>query len=591
MARFGFILVLISVIGLLAWSWGQSKLPTWKSQVREVLALAQEAGTDETRWRLVFEKAEDLPSIYPVSSVKQVVAEVEKIFKALEDFKSYDWEIESNQLPHRVVNKISSLIKNIDHSIQRIESKINDVPSFLLSKKEQLERDKGLQALRSIQSALSVLRRLEAVWEDFRDGERRLVILLQNENEPRSTGGFAGSMLVVDATTEALTWKFEDVYALDRRVPGKVQKPAPEFFHNLSQVISLRDANFWPDFPFTAGVYREFWGSIGEKVPDTIVGINLNTPREILKLIGPVHLDKWGITLTADNFDLGLQFLVEGKVSGRFAVKEPVLIFLQAVMQKTKTAGIPLENLQTWDYGTFLSGKNILAYSKNKTLQRLFVEWGIEGQVQQKSAADNFLHFDFVSIGANKSDKFVWTKLEHNSNVAADGRVRNTLKITRNHALQPGEMEQLMDLDHWPINVRNLLTEDLKWKLGAGENRLVLRVYVPREAKLVSQVSPSGVVTEVMAEDGDFKVFQIPMNVLPGEKLVTQIQYETQIQEGSQNWRPYFLQLSGTPGRAKTSLLTTISTDSRGKFSAETSNIGLPVELVDQDFRTVLEFE
>jgi hypothetical protein len=168
--------------------------------------------------------------------------------------------------------------------------------------------------------------------------------------------------------------------------------------------------------------------------------------------------------------------------------------------------------------------------------------------------------------------------------------VKNTLKITRTHALHPGEIRELLDTNLWSENMRDLLTEDLLWKLGAGQNRTILRVSLPESAKLLNQKNPSGQISAKKSETGDFQVLEIPMYVLPGEKLEIFAEYETKIEQGSHNWRPYYLQLVGTPARQKTSFLETISTKNGGKFSAETYNIGRPVNLIDQDFRAVIKF-
>ena len=50
-------------------------------------------------------------------------------------------------------------------------------------------------------------------------------------------------------------------------------------------------------------------------------------------------------------------------------------------------------------------------------------------------------------------------------------------------------------------------------------------------------------------------------------------------------------QAVGTPGRDKSTLITTISTGENGSFTASTENLGRPAKLVDQDFRAVVEFE
>ena len=415
-------------------------------------------------------------------------------------------------------------------------------------------------------------------------------MLLQNQNEPRSTGGFVGSLLVVDFNEEFISWKFEDIYALDRKVPGEDQPPAPEFFHDLSKTISLRDANFWPDFITSSHAYRGFFKSIEETKPTTVVAINMNVIEEFLKFTGPVKLSKWGVSVNEYNVDLVLQFLVESKIAGRFNAKAPVLEFAQQLFQPSSLEKIDFEELLAFDLEGFIAQKNILAHSTNISLQKLFEKWEIDGRVRQKRDADNFLYFDFVSVGANKSEKFVWTKLWHDSEIMKDGTVKNSLEIIRNHAMKPGEISQLMEENTWSENIRGLMNDELLWKLGAGQNRTVLRLFVPREAMLIASRNPSGEINETLSDNKKFKVWEIPMFVNAGERLKIQVEYQTQLHRGSANWRPYFLQLVGTPGRDKTSFLETISTEKGGSFSAETKNLGHPEPLIDQDYRAVVEF-
>jgi hypothetical protein len=374
-------------------------------------------------------------------------------------------------------------------------------------------------------------------------------------------------------------------------VPGEVQPAAPEFFKPLSQTISLRDANFWPDFPTSARAYQNFLEAAGQPVPSTVMAINLNTIREILRFTPPVRISKWDVALDQYNFDVVLQFLLASQITGRYNVKAPVEIFAKELMRKENLAAINWEDWALFDGEEFLQTKNVLAYSSNSELQRLFQKWGLAGIFRQDPEADNFLHFDFVSVGANKSEKFVWTKLEHDSDIQADGTVLNTLRIRRTHALKPNEIQNLLGFDQLSENVKDLLNQDLLWTLGAGENRTVLRVWVPKEAVLLGARNPSGTVK--WQEDQTLNAFyyEVPLNVLPGESLVAEIEYATQLKRGSVGWRPYYLQLLGTPWRDKTSLITTISTGSAGIFTASTQNLGRPAKLVDQDFRAVVEFE
>ena len=574
-------------------------IPEWKYEINDALkTFAKELKIEEklgiTDWKESQSKLDKLPDFYPFSNLKASIFEVPKIFKVIDDLKEIklpEDNLESAEIEMKELLKIFDLIEEIDLSLKKIEEKVSGIWSFLLTEKQEKIRDEKVKEIKKIREKLKGIKDFENIFNEFVKNEERILIILQNENEPRSTGGFMGSFIFVDFSEKKLSWNFHDIYSLDRNIPDRIKIPAPEFFHGLSKNISLRDANIYPDFPTSAERIREFISYTEEKSPDTIIAINTSIIKELLKISGPIRLDRWGLILDQYNFDLVLEFLVESKIAGRYNVKSPLIVFVQELISNLQSEiKKDFSLLKKIDIDEFVAGKNILANSRNKGLQNLFSQWKLDGVLAQKREANDFLQFDFVSIGANKSEKFVWTKINHDSKIGIDGKVKNTLKIVRNHSLRNGEIRELLDTNLWSDNIKDLLNEELLWKLGAGQNRTMLRITVPNSAKLLSQDNPSGEIFQRKSESGDFQVFDVPMYVLPGEKLNIKLEYEIDISEGSHNWRPYFLEMIGTPARQKTSFLKTISTKDKGTFAAETYNIGKPVNLIDQDFRAVIKF-
>lgn len=542
------------------------------------------------------EELQTLPSVYPYTPLKKNAQRAQNMIVKLAEFETrFGTE---DLLQAQTIDELFQLNDEALAIVHDTQSLLRLAPITWLNSEQQLIISEKKNQLKTFETVLNHIKNAEYTIDYLVREEASIVILLQNGNEPRSTGGFIGSLLVIDFQADGqIELNFEDIYALDRLIPADQTLAAPDFFHGLDQTISLRDGNFWPDFPTSADYIRRQLIAAGHKEPLIIVGSNLRTAQVILELGGSVTLEQWGLELTAENFDTALQFLVEGKVTGRYAVKEPVELFMQKVFAPEYLAGIAPADILQYDWHSFFAQKNILAYSVEPKLQKIFDSWGISGRVEKHPLAENFLQFDFVSVGANKSEKFMWTKLDHNSLISPDGIVVNTLKIKRTHALRGGEIEDQIGFDTLPINVRNILNEDLKWKLGAGENRTILRVWIPESAELVKTDNPSGEVflREEIDENIDtglknLKYLEVPLFVLPGESVEATITYQTTIKRGSHNWRPYWLQLTGTPGRKQTKIFTSLSLTETGKFSAETFNLGRPVDLVDQDFRAVVEF-
>jgi hypothetical protein len=566
-------------------------LPSLQANISHLQKQIKNAGYDVSQWENIINKTDSLPSVYPFSRIKNAFSEVQTIVQESVFLQETSQKLFLGKLSTKTFFSIFDSIHRIDESLHIIAKNIDSFPTFLLPKSVIEQRDWSIRIIHTIRKNLADIHTFEKIFRNLAKNEERLLILLQNQNEPRPTGGFVGSMIVVDFNETEIQWKFFDTYALDRQISIKNQLPAPSFFHDLSQTISLRDANFWPDFSVSSEKYRHFFASLEQKVPHTIVALNLNVIREMLRFTEPIHLSKWGIMANEQNFDLILQFLVEAQIAGRFDVKQPVMTFAEELLSSYEIGSIQMEKLLSFDWNSFMTQKNILAHSLDSQLQELFEKWNIDGIIRKKQEADNFLYFDFVSIGANKSEKFVWTKIHHDSDIGHDGTVKNTLHITRNHALKKGEISRLLEKNTWSENIKMLLDEELIWKLGAGQNRTILRLWIPRKSEVLHYQNPSGNLGSTISENPQFRILEIPLFVSPGEKLQTTIQYKTHVHRGSAGWRPYFLQLVGTPGREKTTFLSTISTPINGSFRADTKNIGRPENLIDTDFRAVIEFD
>lgn len=589
----GFCLIVLSVFGLSTVFINQS-IPAWKTNTKNILSQTEIAGTVPQNWEILSQKSQqELPWFYPFSSVKKIIKEAETLVKNTHNFKesfSLDFDFQSGEIDPGKFNELFVFLNDSQESLNLIQKKIDRLPVFLLSEAEQNNLNQKKVVLKETLNYLEDLNRFEEILAKYIKEESRVLILLQNQNEPRSTGGFAGSLIMFDFSDQKITWDFLDIYALDRLVPIDSQLDAPEFFHNLSTKISLRDANFWPNFATSSQEYQRLFEASGQKSPDTIIAINLNSVKEILKLTGAVEIPKWDLTLNSHNFDLVLQFIIEAKLMGRFQVKEPIEIFAKTLLSPERLKQITLEDWAAFDLESFKKQKNILAYSASPELQDLFQKWNIDGLVKPRLDADNFLHVDFISIGANKSDKFVWTKIGHNSEIDQNGTVLNTLKIKRTHALKANEIQDLLGTNNLSPNVKDQLTPDILWKLGAGQNRTVMRAFVPRSASLFESYSPTGPINEKISDDKQFKIWEIPINVLPGESGEITLTYMTKASRGSVGWRPYYFQLMGTPAQNKASFLKTISTKNGGAFTAVTQNIGRPTQLINQNYRTVIEF-
>lgn len=575
------------------------RLPAWQNYVQtfqtDILNTPQNA-LNPSWWEQQNKQAQAVfPAFYPFSTLHKSLQSAQRISKITQTLQktSLDGFLDESQISNDLIDSILPEIYEISREVQTIEKQIKHLLfwSHLAGQGKQATLKQAQSQIQQLSITLQQILLLENYLKKLQTEKEWGLVLLQNQNEPRSTGGFVGSIIIVSFEAGQIHWDFQDIYASDRQIQGPDQPVAPAWFHDLSQTISLRDANFWPDFPTSAQTYQKFFAQI-DTAPDFVIGLNLRLVQDVVDLVDPIHLPTWDLELTAQNFDLLLQLLVESKVAGRFAPKKPVDTFAQVLFQKLTQGQIDLQALKKINWNYHKQAQNILIHSSDTRIQKLISKWSLSGQINpQEIVADDQLQFDFVSIGANKSEKFIWTKVEHDSNLSPQGDITNTLRIKRTHALKTGELDQALQTNSWQPNIKQLLTPELRWKLGEGENRTILRLSIPKSAQIKNYQNQSGSYSvETESLSNELQTISIPMFVKPGESLEIEIIYSLQNTKGSHAWRPYSLQLIGTPGKTQSTFTKTISSTQKAQFQKTTENIGLPQPLWTQEFRSILRF-
>ncbi|HYV33868.1 MAG TPA: DUF4012 domain-containing protein, partial [Candidatus Limnocylindria bacterium] len=132
-------------------------------------------------------------------------------------------------------------------------------------------------------------------------GSKNVLILMENNNELRASGGFIGTfgnLKLQDGHLSKIN--VSSVYDLDGQLKDIIRPPEPIL--NVNARWFLRDANWFSDFPSSAKKVSNFYEMEGGETPDLIIAITPNIIIDWLKITGPITLPKYGVTLTAENF-------------------------------------------------------------------------------------------------------------------------------------------------------------------------------------------------------------------------------------------------------------------------------------------------
>lgn len=135
------------------------------------------------------------------------------------------------------------------------------------------------------------------------DGKKTYLILLQNSMELRPTGGFIGSIAIVNVEDGiSQVPAIQDVYAVDGQLKGHVDPPKPIAELLEQEHWYLRDSNWDPDFAVSGEKAAWFYEKETGVAVDGVIAVSTPVLTDLLEALGPVDLPDYNDHISKDNF-------------------------------------------------------------------------------------------------------------------------------------------------------------------------------------------------------------------------------------------------------------------------------------------------
>ncbi|NTV30650.1 DUF4012 domain-containing protein [candidate division WWE3 bacterium] len=266
--------------------------------------------------------------------------------------------------------------------------------------------------------------------------QRRYVILLQNNNEIRPTGGFIGSYAAFNISKSQFNqFKVDDIYNPDGLLQPHTNPPEPESMKKYLDVdfLGSRDSGWWPDFPTSAEVFKTLYERATNERLDGVFAINLSLIRKVLEKTGSVYLDEYQEEVTAQNvFDRAQTHAEVGFKPGS-TKKQDFLSALNSALL-TKLAHLPSNQLKGLSEVIVrgLASRDIMIYSNESHIQELLKVSGLAGTLITNPGSD-YLKVVDSNVGGNKSNYWVDRSTSYAVDVDRSGHLRGRLTIRWKH--------------------------------------------------------------------------------------------------------------------------------------------------------------
>ena len=263
------------------------------------------------------------------------------------------------------------------------------------------------------------------------DNPRQYLLIFQNNSEARATGGFIGTYGLLTLDRGEMTSLFIDgIFNADGQLREKIIPPQP--IQKISTAWSMHDANWFADWPTSAGKIAWFYEKTGGPTVDGIFSLTPTAAERLLRLTGPIAMPEYGVVLDSNNFVELVQY--ETEVDYDKTANQPKKIladFAPKFIEKLAELSSDGKKKAVEIIFDCLEQKHILIYFKDGSLENLAVKEGWAGEL--KSTDKDYLSVVSSNINGFKTDKMIEETISHQAEIQPDGGIVDTLTVVRKH--------------------------------------------------------------------------------------------------------------------------------------------------------------
>ncbi len=465
----------------------------------------------------------------------KVVSALDLAIKGAAEFQNLRlvWDENTNSSSQEFYLKLKASREYFASSAKELETASDSLGGFGYQLLPGEMRGKFLEGVAQLESAKFLVEEVASLQSfvlNLFGGEAKTYLLIfQNNNEARATGGFIGTYGILKfANGQMQIEKIEGIYALDGQIIKQTAAPGP-LQRQLTQHWGARDSNWFADFPTSARKILQFLESGSGILAEGVISFTPDVFEKLLALTGPIKMPEYGETLTSENFRQIVQY--KTSVDYDRALNEPkkfLADFAPRFLAKLQDLD-EIQWLQTLNIlSQMLGEKQILMFSLDDEVQTQIVKYGADGAIKQTSG--DYLGIFHSNVGGGKTDQNVLQTVEKQVSLDSGGLAIVRLKITRTH--------QGFEEKYFPKNLdymRILVPPQAKLLSSSGFDDYALlpstRLEALTDSDLASwdsQITRDENTRMYIGQEAGHKVFSNWLELLPGETKVVELIYEIQ---------------------------------------------------------------
>jgi len=294
------------------------------------------------------------------------------------------------------------------------ETSDRDLAEKIIKNLEKINNKLNKIDIKQLNEFKSISNDLLLVSKKFLNENQNYIIILQNSDELRASGGFLGSFSTLEIKNGQFTpFKIQDIYVPDGQFKGFLEAPKGlDEYLSSGQGMRLPDSNWWPNFPDSAEQVLYFFKETEQKDYQGVIAINLNAVEKLLAITGEIYLPDYDKSVDQYNF---AEIAREDR-SEFFPGSQEKANFLNHFLKifKLKLSQSIKENPQAYLAlaKNLLQSKDIQIHSKDQEIAEILSRRQLDGKMYDNNQE---LYYFLVesNVGINKTNRLVERQTQH----------------------------------------------------------------------------------------------------------------------------------------------------------------------------------
>jgi hypothetical protein len=304
------------------------------------------------------------------------------------------------------------------------------------------------------------------------------LVIYQNSNELKATGGFIGSASVLTVNRGIASQLFEGSGIVDN---FSVPPPEPVAYYNGEPAWLFRDSNWSPDFPTTAGLERFFYALDFHRTVANIVNVTPQAAAALLNATGPMYVPEYRQTVTGANVEALADFYAHWastpgpSTSGNLDTRKKQFIGIVArhLLQRVNSLSVRTLIDLGQAVGTAVEHGDLLLNFRDPALQSLIQQAGATHAVTPRRG--DYLYVVNTNLSYNKISRFVHLSSTYDVRVRPDRWLDARLTVRIHNVPAPAAFK------------RDSLGPEAGRYGTWDDYATFLRIYTPPGAELIDQ--------------------------------------------------------------------------------------------------------